>query len=128
MESIMHVDRYLKLLNINTDLTRRILIEFLRSEVYRVGFSRAVIGLSGGIDSALTAYLCAEALGAENVLGIRMPYKASSQESLDHAQLVIDDLGIQHDTVDITPMVDALIERFPDMSNGRAGNIMARQR
>src|SRR5687767_9056992 len=106
MESIMHVDQYLHLLNINTGLTRRILIEFLRSEVYRVGFKRAVIGLSGGIDSALTAYLVAEALGAENVLAIRMPYKASSKESLDHAQLVIDDLGIHHDTVDITPMVD----------------------
>jgi NAD+ synthase len=115
-------------LSIDTDLARKILTGFIRSEITRAGFQRAVLGLSGGIDSALACYLAAEALGPENVLAIRMPYKTSSQGSLDHAQLVIDDLKIQALTVPITEMVDPLIERFPDMDNRRKGNIMARQR
>jgi NAD+ synthase len=128
MEAAMSVDHMLDKLIINTDLARRLLLDFIRQEVRRVGFDRVVLGLSGGIDSSLVAFLAAEALGAENVLGIRMPYKSSSAGSLEHAQMVIDALGIQHDTVEITPMVDPLLERFPDMSKGRAGNIMARQR
>ena len=81
-------------LSINTDLAREILTGFIKSEITRVGMSRAVIGLSGGIDSALSCVLAVEALGAENVLAVRMPYKASSQDSLDHAQLLIDQLGV----------------------------------
>lgn len=115
-------------LSIDTDLARKILTGFIRSEITRAGFQKAVLGLSGGIDSALACYLAAEALGPENVLAIRMPYKTSSQGSLDHAQLVIDDLKIQALTIPITEMVDPLIERFPDMENRRKGNIMARQR
>jgi len=115
-------------LSIDTDLARKILTGFIKSEITRAGFHRAVLGLSGGIDSALACYLAAEALGPENVLAIRMPYKTSSQGSLDHAQLVIDDLKIQALTIPITEMVDPLIERFPDMENRRKGNIMARQR
>ncbi|MCC6905098.1 MAG: NAD+ synthase [Anaerolineae bacterium] len=115
-------------LAINTDLARRILTGFIRDEMAVVGFNRAVIGLSGGIDSALVAYLAAEALGAENVLCIRMPYKSSNPESLEHAGLVIDALGVPNLTVEITDMVDPLIERFPDMNAMRRGNIMVRQR
>ncbi|MBN1565188.1 MAG: NAD+ synthase, partial [Anaerolineae bacterium] len=115
-------------LQINTDLARKILVLFLRDALTKVGFERAVIGLSGGIDSALSAFLVAEAVGPENVLAIRMPYKISSQASLDDAQAVIDALGIRSDTVDITPMVDPLLERFPDASKLRQGNIMARMR
>jgi NAD+ synthase len=113
---------------INTDLIRRILVGMIRDETQRAGFSRAVQGISGGVDSALVAFLTAEALGAENVLGLRMPYRASSQDSLDDAQLVIDTLGMPSDTIDITPMVDPLFERFPDMSPVRKGNVMARER
>jgi NAD+ synthase len=115
-------------ISIDTELARKILTGFIQSELSRVGFSKAVIGLSGGIDSALSCYLAAEALGPQNVLAVRMPYKTSSQGSLDHAQLVIDALGVQALTVPITEMVDPLIERFPDMENRRKGNIMARQR
>ena len=75
-------------LAINSDLARKILAGFIKSEITRVGFSRAVVGLSGGIDSALSCVLAAEALGSDNVLALRMPYKTSSPESLDHAQLV----------------------------------------
>ena len=103
-------------LKINTDLAKKILTGFIHSEITRVGFSKAVIGLSGGIDSALSCYLAVEALGAENVLAVRMPYKTSSQESLDHAQLMIDALGVPSKTIEITPMVEPLLEQIPEAS------------
>ena len=115
-------------LTINTELARTILTGFIKSEITRVGYSKAVIGLSGGIDSALSCYLAAEALGAENVLAVRMPYRTSSQGSLDHAQLVIDALGVQSLTVPITEMVEPLFALFPDANPVRRGNVMARMR
>lgn len=118
----------LERLNIHTELAERILTGFIRDEIAKSGMHRCVMGLSGGIDSALSAYLSARALGAENVLVVRMPYKTSSQESLDHANLIIEDLNLPHITVDITGMADALIEQFPDMNKLRRGNIMARMR
>jgi len=115
-------------LSINTDLARKILTGFIKSEVTRVGFSRAVVGLSGGIDSALACYLAAEALGPENVLAVRMPYKSSSPDSLAHAGLVIEALQIPSLTVEITGMVDPLFEQFPEANALRRGNAMARAR
>lgn len=115
-------------LTINTNLAREILVGFVKSEVTRVGFSRAVIGLSGGLDSALSCVLAVEALGRENVLAVRMPYQASSKDSLDHAQLLIDQLDIPHKTIEITDMVEPLFKIDPEMSNMRKGNIMARER
>ncbi len=90
--------------------------------------SRAVIGLSGGIDSALSLALAVDALGKDNVLAVRMPYKASSKDSLDHAQLLIDQLGVPSKTIEITDMVEPLFKLNPDMSKLRKGNIMARER
>ncbi|MBN1202131.1 MAG: NAD+ synthase [Anaerolineae bacterium] len=124
----MSVTHILPRLQINTGLAHKILMLFLRDAVTKIGFERAVIALSGGIDSALSAFLVAEALGPDNVLGIRMPYKTSSPDSLADAQAVVDALGIRCDTVEITPMVDPLLARFPDMSRLRQGNIMARTR
>lgn len=124
----MAFTQFLDMLNINTDLARRILVDFIRDEVNRAGFDRAVVGLSGGIDSALVAFLSAEALGPQNVLGVRMPYKSSAKESSDHGGLVIEALGIQSETVEITAMVDPLLALYPDMTRLRTGNIMARQR
>jgi NAD+ synthase len=115
-------------LTINTDLARTILTGFLRTEMGRMGFTHAVVGLSGGIDSALSCYLAAEALGPQNVLAVRMPYQSSSADSLEHAALVIEALGVQAVTVEITPMVDPLFARFPGISDRRKGNIMARER
>jgi len=115
-------------LTINTDLAREILTGFVRTEVTRTGLSRAVIGLSGGIDSALSCILAVEALGKENVLAVRMPYKASSKDSLDHAQLLIDQLGIPSKTIEITDMVEPLFKLDSEISNMRKGNIMARER
>jgi NAD+ synthase len=115
-------------LTINTDLAREILAGFIRSEITRIGMSRAVIGLSGGIDSALSLALAVDALGKDNVLAVRMPYKASSKDSLDHAQLLIDQLGVPSKTIEITDMVEPLFKLNPDMSKLRKGNIMARER
>lgn len=115
-------------LTINTELAQRILTGFIRTEITRTGITRAVLNLSGGIDSALSCYLAAEAMGPENVLAICLPYKTSSAESLEHARMVIEATGVQSLVVPISEMVDPLIERFPDMSSVRKGNIMARQR
>jgi NAD+ synthase len=115
-------------LTINTDLARHILTGFIQSEIQRVGFNRAVVALSGGIDSALSCYLAAQALGAENVLAVRMPYRSSSPDSLEHAQMVIEALGVPSLTIPITEMVEPLFEKFPDMSQVRQGNVMARAR
>jgi NAD+ synthase len=115
-------------LNIDTSTVRGKLTKFIRDEIARAGLKRAVVGLSGGIDSALVCYLSAEALGAQNVLAVRMPYKTSSPESLEHAQMVIEATGVQSLTIPITEMADAFIQHFPDMSAVRKGNIMARAR
>ena len=115
-------------LTINTELARKILTNFIKSEIERAGFSKAVVGLSGGIDSALSCVLAAEALGPENVLALRMPYKTSSPESLEHAQMIIEQFKVQSETIEITDMVDPLFARDPNMSKMRKGNIMARAR
>ena len=115
-------------LTINTDLATKILTGFIKTELNRVGFNKALMGLSGGIDSALSLYLSARALGPENVLAVRMPYKTSSPDTLSDAQAMIDDLGVQSMTIEITDMVDPLINHYDDMNKLRAGNIMARMR
>src|SRR5512141_733202 len=115
-------------LSINTDLARKILTGFLYSEITRIGYQHAVINLSGGIDSALSCVLAAEALGPQNVLAIRLPYRTSSPGSLEDAQKVIDATGVQSITLEITDMVEPLFAKIPDMDNVRKGNIMARER
>ena len=115
-------------LYIDPELTRHVLKAFLRDEIRKVGFEKAIVGLSGGIDSAVSCDLVAKAIGAHNVVAVRLPYKSSSPDSLEHAQMVIDALGVQSETIDITPMVDPLFERLPDMDAKRKGNVMARQR
>ncbi len=115
-------------LSIDTNLTRKILTGFIHTEITRAGFSRAVVGLSGGVDSGLSCMLAAEALGPENILAVRMPYETSSPESLEHAQMLIDKLGVNALTVPITDMVNPLFEQFPDVDHIRKGNAMARAR
>jgi NAD+ synthase (glutamine-hydrolysing) len=119
-------------LAIDVDLARRWLVSFLKDEVVRRrGFTKGIVGLSGGVDSSLVAFLAVEALGKENVIGVRMPYRTSSPESLEHAQLVIDTLGIQSLTVDISAAVDgylAQVEGDGAADPTRRGNVMARER
>lgn len=120
--------RILARLSIDTELATQILCGFIRDQTQKAGLPRAVIALSGGIDSALSATLAARALGPENVLAIRMPWRDSSPGSLADADLQIEALGLPALTVEITPMVAPLFERFPEMDRRRRGNIMARQR
>ncbi len=115
-------------LKLNTKIVRKILVDFIKKETTRFGLNKAVIGVSGGVDSAVSAYLSAEALGPENVLGVIMPYKTSSPESIEDAKLVISNLGIKSEFIDITPMCEPYFEKFPDMDNIRRGNVMARMR
>ncbi len=115
-------------LDIDATLVEAWLTKFIRDEMTRRGFQRAVVGVSGGVDSAVTAFLAARALGKENVLGLRLPYRTSSRESLEHAQLVIDSLGIPSRTLDISGAVDGYLAHEPDADPTRRGNVMARVR
>lgn len=116
-------------LRVNEVLLREWLVAFLRDEIVRRrGFHQAVVGLSGGVDSSLVAMLLAEALGPQNVLAIRMPYRTSSRESLEHAALVQEATGIQMETVEITAAVDGYLQFCPEADGRRRGNVMARMR
>ena len=108
---------------------RRILVGFLRDGITKAGFRNTVIGLSGGLDSAVAAALAAEALGPERVLGALLPYRSSNPEGRDDALAFAGRLGIRTREIDITPMVDAYLDRYePDADLVRRGNVMARQR
>ena len=115
-------------LTIDAPLVERWLVTFLRDEFQRRGFTDAIVGLSGGVDSAVVAALAARALGPEHVHAVRMPYRTSSPDSLAHAQLLIDQLGLNARTMEITGAVDAYLAQEPDADAARRGNIMARMR
>lgn len=115
-------------LQLNCETARKVLTGFIDNEVRKAGFHRVVVGLSGGVDSSLSAYLAAEALGPQNVWGILMPYRTSSPESAAHAAMVVQTLGINSLTVEITAMVNAYFGMFPDADQVRRGNKMARER
>jgi NAD+ synthase len=115
-------------LAIDTDIARRVIGEFIRGQLRQAGFEKAVLGLSGGIDSALVAYLVAEAIGAERLLCVLMPYRTSNDASRTDAEEVVRRLGSASELVDISPMVDAFFAADPDAAPLRRGNVMARQR
>jgi NAD+ synthase len=125
-------------LAIDTDVARRVIADFIRSQLRQAGFERCVLGLSGGIDSALVAYLVAEAIGPERLLGVLMPYRTSSAASRTDAATVVAALGCPSELVEITTMVDAYFgtddavgaggEAGRSASTVRRGNFMARTR
>lgn len=104
------------------------LVNFVKYETDKIGLKNAVIGLSGGIDSALSAAIAVKAIGAERVYGLGLPYKLSSKESMEDAMLVADALKINFEIKDITPFADPLIDSEPGIDKLRIGNILARMR
>jgi NAD+ synthase len=115
-------------LAIDTDVARRVIGQFIRGQLRQAGFDKVVLGLSGGIDSALVAYLTAEAIGAAKLLCVLMPYRESSPASRADAEEVVRRLGAASEVVDISPMVDTFFADDPDATPLRRGNFMARQR
>ncbi len=125
-------------LAIDTDIARRVTVGFIRNQLHQAGFGRALLGLSGGIDSALVAFLVAEAVGPDELLCVLMPYKTSSPESVQHAQLVVEKLGCRSEIVDISRIVDGYFGDGDEAGDGwpssreasqlRRGNFMARAR
>lgn len=109
-----------------------VIVGFIRAQMEQAGFERIVIGLSGGVDSATVAYLCARAIGPDNLLALRMPYRTSSEASETDALRIVEDLGCRTERVDITPMVDPMLELITGDDEAalrvRRGNVMARQR
>ena len=109
-----------------------VIVAFLRSQLSQTGFERLVVGLSGGVDSSTAAFLAVRAVGADNVLGVRMPYRTSSPDAEADAVRVVEALGCRTERVEITPMVDPMLALIdgapPDVLNVRRGNVMARQR
>ncbi|MCG6957050.1 MAG: NAD+ synthase [Gemmatimonadetes bacterium] len=117
-------------LELDLPLVEKTLVAFIRDEVGgRRGFESVVVGVSGGVDSAVSLYLACKALGPENVHGFRLPYRTSSPESMEHAQLVLDATGCHAHTIDISEPIDRYVETYePDISPLRRGNLMARLR
>ena len=112
----------------DTELLRKVLTAFIHDEVHKVGLQRAVLGLSGGVDSALVAMLAAAALGPENVWGLLLPYRTSNPNSTADAERMVQLSGIQSLQIDISPQIDAYFARFPEATVLQRGNKMARER
>lgn len=115
-------------LDIQPELVTELLVSFLHEEVGTAGMSRAVVGLSGGVDSAVSAALVARAFGPTEVLAVLLPYRTSSPASEAHARLVVERLGIVSRRVDISPMVDGYLATAGVRDPRRSGNVMARCR
>jgi NAD+ synthetase len=126
---IVHAPAADSLLELDPALAERWLINFLRDEmIVRRGMRNAIVGVSGGVDSAVVAFLCAKAVGPEHVYGVRMPYKTSSEESFRHGGLLIEKTHIRDVVVNITDAVDGYLQYEPDATPTRRGNVMARER
>jgi len=116
-----------KELAINIEKTKKILVNFIKKEFKNTGFNRAILGISGGVDSALSAALCCEALGRESVIGLILPYGKKSAD-IRLAKQIVKILKIKYELIDISPMIDPYFKRFTGSDKVRRGNKMARER
>jgi NAD+ synthase len=116
------------MLRIDCEMVEKILVAFIRDSVRKNGFHNAIVGVSGGLDSAVVLALCKKALGAAHAFALLLPYRASSPESLRHGKMVCARFKIPFEVIDISPSVDAYFERHPVASNLQVGNKCARER
>ncbi|UCE66204.1 MAG: NAD+ synthase [Candidatus Zixiibacteriota bacterium] len=120
--------RGLILPDLDCDKTVKRLTDFIKLELSKTGLNRLVLGISGGVDSALVAFLSAKAAGAENLVGVMLPYKTSDPQNEKDAENLIFHLGLKKYRIDITAQIDIYFEQFPDADKNRRGNKMARER
>ncbi len=115
-------------LKINAKKVKQRLIRFIRNQTKKTGFNRVLVGLSGGLDSSLVAYLCSEALGKDGVFALILPYRTTSSQTLNQAKLIARKYQVKTRFVDISAQIDAYFKGFPDANRIRRGNKMARER
>lgn len=122
------METQVKDLKINPAVVKDLLERFIDEEINKVGYGKLVVGLSGGVDSALSATLAADAIGKENLLCVLLPYRTSSEDSVRDAQEFASKFDLRTEVVEISESADALIKRDSSMNNVRKGNILARTR
>lgn len=116
------------MLKIRCDLVEKILVTAIRDSIHKNGFKNAIIGVSGGLDSAVVAALCQKALGSRHTFALLLPYRISSPASLEHGKMVCAKFKLPYEVIDISPAVDAYFDRFPAENRLQIGNKCARER
>lgn len=112
----------------NLAVVEKVLVNFIKDTIHKNGFQNAIVGVSGGIDSAVVLALLQRALGSEHTFALLMPYKLSSEESLNDGKDICEQLNVKYDIIDISPSVDGYFDRFPTDNKVLIGNKCARER